>query len=39
MTSELAGARKRLETADGALDIYSLPWLAEAGVADVSRSR
>ena len=37
MTSELAGARKRLETADGALDIYSLPWLAETGVADVSR--
>jgi aconitate hydratase len=37
MTSELAGARKRLETADGALDIYSLPWLAESGVADVSR--
>ncbi|HEX4941524.1 MAG TPA: aconitate hydratase AcnA, partial [Actinomycetota bacterium] len=37
MTSELAGARKRLETADGALDIYSLPWLAEAGIADVGR--
>ena len=37
MTSELAGARERLETADGALDIYSLPWLAETGVADVSR--
>ena len=37
MTSELAGARKRLETADGALDIYSLPWLSESGVADVSR--
>jgi aconitate hydratase len=37
MTSELAGARKRLETADGALDIYSLPWLADTGVADVSR--
>ena len=37
MTSELAGARKRLETADGALDIYSLPWLAETGVADVGR--
>ena len=26
----------RLETADGALDIYSLPWLAESGVADVA---
>jgi aconitate hydratase len=37
MTSELAGARKRLETADGALDVYSLPWLAETGIADVSR--
>ena len=37
MTSELAGARRRLETADGALDIYSLPWLAESGVADISR--
>jgi len=37
MTSELAGARISLETADGALDLYSLPWLAETGVADVSR--
>jgi aconitate hydratase len=37
MTSELAGARKRLETVDGTLDIYSLPWLEETGVADVSR--
>ena len=37
MTSELAGARMPLETADGALDFYSLPWLAETGVADVSR--
>ncbi len=37
MTSELAGARTRLDTADGALDIYSLPWLAETGVADVGR--
>ncbi len=37
MTSELAGARTRLETADGTLDIYSLPWLIEAGAADVSR--
>jgi aconitate hydratase len=36
MASELAGARTRLETADGALDIYSLPWLADAGVADVA---
>ena len=37
MTSELAGARTQLETADGSLDLYSLPWLAEAGIADVSR--
>ena len=37
MNSELAGARTRLETADGTLDLYSLPWLAETGVADVSR--
>ena len=37
MTSELAGARTRLETADGSLDIYSLPWLVEAGAADVTR--
>jgi aconitate hydratase A / 2-methylisocitrate dehydratase len=33
---ELAGARTRLETGDGPLEIYSLPWLADAGVADVS---
>jgi aconitate hydratase len=33
---ELAGARTRLETADGPLEIWSLPWLADAGVADVS---
>ncbi|MGH2679216.1 MAG: aconitate hydratase AcnA [Actinomycetota bacterium] len=37
MTSELAGARTRLETADGAFDLYSLPWLSEAGIADLSR--
>jgi aconitate hydratase len=37
MTSELAGARTRLETADGDLDMFSLPWLADAQVADVSR--
>jgi aconitate hydratase len=37
MTSELAGARSRIETADGALDLYSLPWLTETGVADVGR--
>jgi aconitate hydratase len=37
MSSELAGARTRLEIADGTLDRYSLPWLTETGVADVSR--
>jgi aconitate hydratase len=37
MTSELAGARTRLETADGSLGIYSLPWLVEVGAADVTR--
>jgi aconitate hydratase len=37
MTSELAGARTRLETANGALDIASLPWLADAGIADPGR--
>ena len=34
MTSELVGARTRLETADGALDIASLPWLGDTGIAD-----
>ncbi len=34
-TSELAGARTRLETADGAADMYRLRWLAEQGLADV----
>ncbi|HEY7667418.1 MAG TPA: aconitate hydratase AcnA [Actinomycetota bacterium] len=37
MTSELAGARGSLETADGALDLHRLPWLADQGVGDVSR--
>ena len=37
MSSELAGARTRLEIAGGTLDRYSLPWLTETGVADVSR--
>src|SRR3990170_1155951 len=36
MTSELAGARTQLETSAGSLDVYSLPWLAETGIADVS---
>src|SRR5688500_10096879 len=37
MTSELTGARTQLETSDGSLKIFSLPWLADAGIADVSR--
>ena len=37
MTSELAGARTEIETADGNVGMYSLPWLADAGIADVSR--
>jgi aconitate hydratase len=36
MTSDLAGARTRLETDEGALDRYSLPWLADEGIADPS---
>jgi aconitate hydratase len=36
MTSDLAGARRRLETDEGAIDRWSLPWLAEAGIAEVS---
>ena len=36
MTSDLAGARTRLETDEGALDLYSLPWLADEGIADPS---
>ncbi len=36
MTSELAGARTQLKTGDGRLALYSLPWLAEAGIGDVS---
>ena len=37
MTSELAGAHTQLETSDGPLDVFSLPWLDDAGIADVSR--
>ena len=36
MTSDLEGARTRLETGEGAVDLYSLPWLAEEGIADPS---
>ena len=35
--TDLAGARARLETADGPVDIYRLPWLAEQGLGDPSR--
>jgi aconitate hydratase len=33
---ELAGARTRLETADGPLDVFSLRWLRDAGLGDAS---
>ncbi len=36
VTSDLAGARGRLETADGALDIYRIPWLAERGIGEMA---
>jgi aconitate hydratase len=38
MTSNLAGARGRLETAAGTVDLYRLPWLAEQGIGDPSRT-
>ena len=34
--TDLAGARMRLETADGAVDLYRVRWLADHGVADVN---
>ena len=37
MTSDLAGARGRLETASGAVDLYRLGWLADQGVGDIAR--
>ena len=37
MTTELAGARGRLETEAGPLDLYRLRWLAEEGLGDVTR--
>ncbi len=37
MTSDLSGARGRIETAAGAVDLYRLPWLAEQGIGDPSR--
>jgi aconitate hydratase len=36
MTSELIEARGRLETADGAVDIFRLWWLAEQGIGEVA---
>ena len=36
LTSDLAGARGRLETAAGAVDLYRLGWLADQDVGDVS---
>jgi aconitate hydratase len=35
MTSEFAGARSRLETADGPVDLFRLGWLADQGIGDV----
>ena len=37
MTTELAGARGRLETEAGPVDLYRLGWLAEQGVGDIAR--
>ncbi len=37
MTSELAGARGSLETADGAVDLHRLSWLTDQGVGDLAR--
>jgi aconitate hydratase len=37
MTSELAGAKGRLETTDGTVELYRLGWLAEQGIGDLSR--
>ncbi|MGZ4131663.1 MAG: aconitate hydratase AcnA [Actinomycetota bacterium] len=37
MTSDLLGARGRLDTSDGAVDLVRIAWLAERGVGDVAR--
>jgi len=37
MTTELNGARARLEIADGQVDLFRLGWLAEQGIGDVAR--
>jgi aconitate hydratase A / 2-methylisocitrate dehydratase len=37
MTTDLGGARGRIDTADGPVELYRLAWLAERGVGDVER--
>jgi aconitate hydratase len=37
MTTELTGAKARLETAEGSVDLFRLGWLAEQGIGDVAR--
>ncbi len=37
MTTDLSGARQRFDTAEGPLDLFSLRWLAEHGIADPAR--
>ncbi|MEX0743317.1 MAG: aconitate hydratase AcnA, partial [Actinomycetota bacterium] len=37
MTTELAGARGRLETADGSVELHRLGWLAEQGIEGIDR--
>jgi aconitate hydratase len=37
LTTELAGARGRLETADGSVELHRLGWLAEQGIGGVHR--
>jgi aconitate hydratase len=37
MTSELTGARGRLETGDGPVELYRLGWLADRGLAELDR--
>ncbi|HEX6230921.1 MAG TPA: aconitate hydratase AcnA [Actinomycetota bacterium] len=37
MTTELAGAKGRLETATGTVGFHRLAWLAEQGIGDLSR--
>jgi aconitate hydratase len=37
MTTDLSGARGRLETADGSVDLCRLGWLGEQGVGDPAR--